>query len=384
MHICHIVFRFDIGGLENGIVNILNCLPSAGYQHSILCLSDYNPEFFGRIQADGVTIHTLNKAPGKDIGYLKRLYDLLRELRPDIVHTRNLNTLECQAIAWLAGVPVRIHGEHGWDSEAARTRRKPALIRKLFSPLISRYVVLSAETEGYLTGRVGISPKRIERICNGVDISRFQPRRPATQAPLAEETWVIGSIGRLAKVKNHQLLIRAFAQLLDKAGSRSDRLRLTIVGDGPCRQQLVAQVKSLNIEAQVSLPGASENIPDVMSSLSLYVQPSFAEGISNTILESMASGLAVISTDVGGARELVEPGFNGEITTNDNVEELTEALWQYIEDPELLRMQGTNSRFRAEQHFSLATMAERYHRLYQGQSAAAARNRRHDHHFGRT
>jgi sugar transferase (PEP-CTERM/EpsH1 system associated) len=384
MHICHIVFRFDIGGLENGIVNVLNCLPSAGYRHSIICLSGYNPEFFGRIRADDVSIHTLDKAPGKDIGYLKRLYGLLRELRPDIVHTRNLNTLECQMIAWLAGVPVRRHGEHGWDSEDAKTRRKPAFIRKLFSPLISRYVALSAETECYLTARVGISPKRIERICNGVDISRFQPRRPATQAPLTEERWVIGSIGRLARVKNHQLLIRAFAQLLHKAGHRRDRLRLIIVGDGPCRQQLAELVRALNIEEQVSLPGASDNIPEVMSGLSLYVQPSFAEGISNTILESMASGLAVISTDVGGARELVEPGFNGEITANDNVEELSDALWQYIENQELLRMHGTNSRLRAEQHFSLSTMAERYHHLYQGQSAAATGSRSHDQNLGRT
>nr|WP_067297780.1 TIGR03088 family PEP-CTERM/XrtA system glycosyltransferase [Marinobacterium profundum] len=384
MHICHIVFRFDIGGLENGIVNVLNCLPSPGYRHSILCLSGYNPEFFGRIQADGVSIHTLNKAPGKDIGYLKRLYSLLRELRPDIVHTRNLNTLECQAIAWLARVPVRIHGEHGWDSEEAKIRRKPALIRKLFSPLISRYVALSAETERYLTGRVGISSKRIERICNGVDISRFQPRSPAAQVPLTEFVWVIGSIGRLAKVKNHSLLIRAFERLLDKAGNRRDLLRLTIVGDGPCRQQLAALVKSLDIEDQVSLPGASDNIPEVMSGLSLYVQPSFAEGISNTILESMAAGLPVITTDVGGARELVQPGFNGEITANDNVEELTEALWLYIKDPQRLRTQGANSRIRAEQHFSLTTMAERYHLLYQGQSAALNRNRNHHQNLRRT
>jgi glycosyltransferase involved in cell wall biosynthesis len=98
----------------------------------------------------------------------------------------------------------------------------------------------------------------------------------------------------------------------------------------------------------------------------------------------MASGLAVISTDVGGARELVEPGFNGEITANDNVEELSDALWRYIENPELLRMHGTNSRLRAEQHFSLAPMAERYHHLYQGQSTAATGSRSHDQNLGRT
>jgi sugar transferase (PEP-CTERM/EpsH1 system associated) len=384
MHICHIVFRFDIGGLENGIVNILNHLPDVGYRHSILCLSGYNPEFFGRIRAGKVAIHTLNKGAGKDIGYLKRLYGLLRELRPDIVHTRNLNTLECQAAAWLAGVPVRIHGEHGWDSEAARARSKPALIRKLFSPFISRYVALSAETERYLTERVGISPDRIERICNGVDISRFQPRRPSTAAPPKGEALVIGSIGRLAKVKNHPLLIRAFARLLDRAGSHGGRLHLVIVGDGPCREQLVMLVRSLDIEDRVSLPGASDNVPEVMSGLSLYVQPSSAEGISNTILEAMASGLAVISTDVGGARELVQAGFNGEITANDNVEALTEALWRYIANPELLRVHGHNSRLRAEQDFSLATMADRYHHLYQGQSAAATGNRSQGRNLGRT
>lgn len=362
MHICHIVFRFDIGGLENGIINILNQLPSSDYQHSIVCLSDYNPEFFQRIHTKNVAIFALNKRPGKDLGYLKRLYQLLRELRPDIVHSRNLNTLECQAVSWLSGIKHRIHGEHGWDSEQAKTRSKPIIIRKLFSPLISRYVALSGETENYLIDRVGIADSRIQRICNGVDTSRFNPS--SITAPATDQALVIGTVGRLASVKNHQLLVRAFANLLRDNGHISEHLRLIIAGDGPCRQSLLELIKQLKIEEHVSLPGACNDVPGLMSSLSLYVQPSIAEGISNTILESMASGLAVVTTDVGGARELVRPGYNGEITENNHLEQLTTALQRYVDDRQLLEQHGGNSRTLAMNQFSIDTMAGHYDELY--------------------
>ncbi|MEH6648963.1 MAG: TIGR03088 family PEP-CTERM/XrtA system glycosyltransferase [Motiliproteus sp.] len=367
MHICHIVFRFDIGGLENGIINILNQLPSTDYKHSIVCLSDYNPDFFQRIQAENVAIYALNKRPGKDFGYLKRLYHLLRQIRPDVVHSRNLNTLECQAVSWIAGVRHRIHGEHGWDSEQAKTRYKPILIRKLFSPLISHYVALSGETEHYLTDKVGITDNRIQRICNGVNTDRFSPSSIAspTAGPTTDQALVIGTVGRLASVKNQQLLVRAFANLLRDNSPISDQLRLIIAGDGPCRQQLLELVKQLQIEESVSLPGACNDVPALMSSLSLYVQPSLAEGISNTILESMASGLAVVTTDVGGARELVHPGYNGEITENNHLEQLTAALQHYVDDPQLLRQHGSNSRALAVNQFSIDTMAGHYDGLYQ-------------------
>ncbi len=363
MHICHIVYRFDIGGLENGIINILNQLPSSEYRHTLICLSDYNPDFYARITAKNVAILALNKQPGKDLGYLRRLFSLLKQHCPDVVHTRNLNTLECQAIAWSAGIPVRIHGEHGWDSQQAMNRRKPILLRKIFSPLISRYVALSAETEHYLADKVGIAPSRIERICNGVDTDRFKPMSaPVTSA---EKTLVIGSVGRLATVKNHQLLIKAFARLTSSYQVDHCPLRLLIAGEGPCRQPLTELIAALKLDDRVSLLGACQDVPRVMSGMDLYVQPSVAEGISNTILEAMACRLPVVTTDVGGARELVRAGYNGQLTNNDHLEQLTEALQEYIDNPQLILEHGTNSRTLAEQEFSIDKMASRYHQLYQ-------------------
>lgn len=361
IHIAHIVFSFDVGGLENGVVNILNRLPNNIYRHSIICLTDFDPIFFDRINQAKVEIYRLDKRPGKDFGYLIRLWRLLKQLRPDIVHTRNLTTLECQLAAWFGGIKHRIHGEHGWDSEAAKCDSKPARIRKLFSPLISHYIALSREGEKYLIDKTDVQAQRISRICNGVDVDKFYPgQRTPTQTKLT-----IGSVGRLAEVKNQQLLIRAFARLLELRVASPSALALVIIGEGPSRSALQSLIDELKLNEYCTLAGNRHDIPQAMRELDIYVQPSKAEGISNTILEAMACGLPIITTDVGGARELVSDQLNGIIIGNNEESQLVEALSLYVTTPEIRYQHGQASRTLCEQQFSLDSMTQQYDRVYQ-------------------
>jgi hypothetical protein len=108
--IAHVLYRLDYGGLENGVVNLLNNLPQGDFRHAIICLVDYT-EFRSRIVRPDVTVHALHKPPGHSLATHLRMYRLLRELKPSIVHSRNLAALESQPVAALAGVPVRIHSE---------------------------------------------------------------------------------------------------------------------------------------------------------------------------------------------------------------------------------------------------------------------------------
>src|SRR6478752_3923615 len=113
--IMHVLYRFDVGGLENGVVNLINHLPAERYRHVVVALTEIT-SFRERVRRDDVQFVALNKSPGHGVKLYPRLYSLFRQMRPAIVHTRNLAALEATIPAWAAGVPVRIHGEHGRDS----------------------------------------------------------------------------------------------------------------------------------------------------------------------------------------------------------------------------------------------------------------------------
>ena len=114
--IAHVVYRFDVGGLENGLVNLINRLPAQSWRHAVLSLTDVSPAFAGRVTRDDVAYLELRKGPGHLFGHFRTLRAMLRELAPAIVHTRNLAALEASVPALLAGVRARVHGEHGRDA----------------------------------------------------------------------------------------------------------------------------------------------------------------------------------------------------------------------------------------------------------------------------
>ena len=110
-HIVHIVHRFDTGGMENGMVKLFNTLSPEHYRHTVVALTDFS-DFRQRITAQPVEFHALGRAPGHGLSWTTRLWKLLRQLRPDLVHTRNLAALEAQFVAAAAGVRSTVHGEH--------------------------------------------------------------------------------------------------------------------------------------------------------------------------------------------------------------------------------------------------------------------------------
>jgi sugar transferase (PEP-CTERM/EpsH1 system associated) len=374
--IAHIIYRLDVGGLENGLVNLINGLPRGKFRHAVICLTD-SRAFRDRLTAADVEVHELNKAEGKDYRYLLRLWKLLRRLSPRIVHTRNLTSLECQLVAATACTGRRIHGEHGWDMhDLEGTNRKYGLLRRALRPFVHRYIVVSSELGALLTRGVGIAGARVTRICNGVDTERFRPR-PAAARPdpvarhAAPHHIVIGTVGRLQPVKDQLTLVRAFLRLVDTVPDARQRLRLALVGDGPLRRQaaeLLAAHGSLDL---AWLPGFRDDVADVMRGLDVFVLPSLKEGISNTILEAMATGRPVVATDVGGNRELVAEGETGYLVPAGDDEAMAAALRRYVDAPCSIAAHGQAGRRRAEREFSLERMVEAYASVYDAVMASA-------------
>ena len=367
--VMHVLYSFDVGGLENGVVNLINHMPPERFRHVVVALAQCAPDFCQRVQRADVEFISLHKPPGHGIKLYPRFYRLCRQLRPAIVHTRNLAALEFAVPAALAGVPARVHGEHGWDSsDPGGTQRKYQLLRRAYSPFVNRYVALSGQIESYLTERVGIAASRVERICNGVDTLRFQPastRQAVAGSPFYEsDVVVVGTVGRLQTVKDQLNLVRAVA-IARAQGEAGARLRLVIAGDGPQRAEVEAEVAASGIGDITWLAGARSDVPEVMRALDIFALPSQAEGISNTILEAMASGLPVAATDVGGNAELVAAGETGALVPAQDPHAMAQALLRYTADAALRQSHGTAGRQRVERSFSFDNMVERYTRLYQ-------------------
>jgi len=377
--IAHIVYSFRVGGLENGMVNLINRLPDSHYRHAVIALTAVDPKFAARIQRDDVQYLSLHKPPGQGAKLFPRMHRLLRELRPAIVHTRNLAALEMSAPAWSAGVPVRIHGEHGWDENDPGGRKPlPRWIRKGYRPFVTHYIALSRELENYLAQGVGVAAARRDLICNGVDARRFRPREGARQTvdgfPFdAPDLCVIGTVGRLQAVKDQVGLVEAFGQL----AARPDcgHVRLVIVGEGPQRAQVEAAVAASGVADKIWLAGERGDVAELMRGFDVFALPSLAEGISNTVLEAMACGLPVVATAVGGNPELVLDGATGALVPTGDRKALAHALQAYVTDTGRTRAHGEAARGRIEASFSLDGMVGRYDALYRKMLERAARQK---------
>jgi len=196
--VAHIVYRFDTGGLENGVVNLINHMPADSYRHAIIALTEVT-DFRQRIQRDDVQFISLHKPPGHGIWLFPKLFRLFRQLRPAIVHSRNLAALEAQLPAWLAGIAVRVHGEHGRDvGDLDGSNVTYQRVRRFYRPFVSFYLALSRDLAEYLTGIISVPRNKVLQVYNGVDSVRFHPAPSdltVAGCPFSRQAhWLLGTV----------------------------------------------------------------------------------------------------------------------------------------------------------------------------------------------
>jgi sugar transferase (PEP-CTERM/EpsH1 system associated) len=379
--VAHIIYALGTGGLENGLVNIINRSPLGRYRHAIICLTTAEA-FAGRLTVPDVEVIELHKRPGHDPGMYLRLWRTLRRLRPAIVHTRNLAALETQVLGLLLIGCKRVHGEHGRDmSDLDGSNRKYQWLRRLLSPLIHRFIAVSQDLAQWLVSNVGIAPGKVTRIYNGVDHSRFLPRfgtdsdsatlRLRTSLPGMPAAFlthassrVVGTVGRLAAVKDQQTLIRALAHIFRESPQQRQTLRCILVGDGPERAALTATIEQCALEDSVWLAGDRDDIPELLACMDVFVLPSLGEGISNTVLEAMATGLPVIATRVGGNPELIQDGITGLLVPVADVPALGAAIVALVDDPARCDQMGRAAVQRLTTDFEWERAVSSYLKVY--------------------
>lgn len=355
IHVGHVLLSLRPGGLENGVVNVINGLDRREFLSSVCCLQS-SGEFARRITDERCRILEFGLRPGNDPRLVWRLARAFRKLRLDIVHTRNAESFFYGALAArLAGVPALVHSEHG---RVFPERWHRALAQRWLLRNASCAFAVSQQLADQLVTEIGVRPGTFRVIYNGVDTRRFAgPESAERRGPGGEIA--IGSVGRLAPVKNYGLLLKAVARLPPDL-----RWRLVLVGDGPQRGELDQTAAELGIAARVSFLGHREDVAAVLGDLDVFVLPSDSEGMSNTLLEAMAAGVAVIASDVGGNREVIEAGRSGLLFARGDAAAAAKAIQQLVTDAALRERLAKAGLQRANTTFALRTMLSAYEDLY--------------------
>lgn len=370
--VLHVMHRFDTGGLENGIVNLVNHMPTDAYRHAVLALTEVT-DFSQRIQRQDVEFISLRKPPGHGVWQYPRLFKLFRQLRPAIVHSRNLAALEMQAPAWAAGVPVRIHGEHGRDvGDLDGSNVTYQRVRRFYKPFVHHYMALSRDLATYLVDKVHVPQEKITQVYNGVDTDRFFPAPGGPQCipgcPFdPSQHWLVGTVGRMQTVKDQIMLANAFVHAIVLVPKLRLRMRLVMVGEGPLRAQAQAVLDAAGLGALAWLPGERNDVADIMRGLHVFVLPSLSEGISNTILEAMASTLPIVATAVGGNADLVAQGQTGYIVPPAHPQAMALRLVGLASNPNRAHSMGQAGRQRVQAKFSMQAMVSTYQATYDQQ-----------------
>lgn len=374
--VVHVVHRLAVGGLEVQLVSLINHLPRDKYRHAIVCLTEAT-EFTERLERDDVEIISLHKSEGKDISIYWKLLKTFRRLKPAIVHTYNIATLEAAFVARLTGVGACIHAEHGRDTyDLDGSNLKYIRLRRFLAPFINHWVAVSKDLEEWLLNTVAVPKSKVLLIYNGV-AGETNEKDAFTRNSLIKTTgfsdlaspdaFLIGTVGRAHPVKDQITLLKAFHKLIEKrlAENRPDLpLFLCIVGDGPCLTELRTYVSSHGLEQQVWLPGQRDDVAKLMACMDLFVLPSLVEGVSLTILEAMSQSLPVIATDVGGNPELVLPEVNGALIPVGAVDVLSKTLGKYVDDSTMGELQGKAGKQRVQELFAFDKMLAVYEALY--------------------
>ncbi len=370
--IVHLVFSLDTGGLENGLVNLINRSSTNEFRHMVICLTS-SGAFSRRIIRNNVEVVELQKPEGHSLSTFIGLRQLIKQYRPSIVHSRNLAALEFQmATLGLVGIK-RVHGEHGRDITDPHGKNwKHNLLRRISRLWIDRYIAVSRELELWLCDCIGVDPSIIIRQANGVDCEVFSEKSVSNEAVLSslaksleiDGCYVIGTVGRLAAIKDQRALISAFARMVNMQGGDLKGLCLVIVGDGPMRQDLEDHASTLGISSAVRFCGDRDDVPNLLNLMDVFVLPSIAEGVSNTLLEAMATALPVIATAVGGAPDIIVNGENGFLVDVGDSEKIAKTLTSCIADKDGAREIGFSGRRTVERYYSWPVAVESYSRVY--------------------
>jgi glycosyltransferase involved in cell wall biosynthesis len=361
--VVHIVPTLSPGGAERVAVHIVTGLNRQRFEAVVVSL-------WGRLECDldrlleeaGVEVRYLGKTPGFDYRMYSRLHRVLRDSRPDIVHTHIQVLRYALPSMLLLKHASLLHTVHNLAEREVEPRAR----------WIQGYAFNHGVVPVPVAEKVAVSLKRLYGIqqcpvipnCIPVDYYACPqtPRRVwRASEGFADQDILFVCVARFAPQKNHTLLLRAFAQ-----GPASDpNAHLVLIGDGVLQEQLEAQAKDLGLGSQVHFLGLRADIPDALGAMDVFVLSSNWEGNPLSVIEAMAAGLPIVSTAVGGVPDLFDSGKEGLIVQRGDIQGFSNSMAYLSRNREARLSMGIAAARRARENYDVSIMVQAYEELYE-------------------
>ena len=369
LHILHVVESLDRGGLERMVVDL--AVEQSRRGHRVVLATLYRPGPLAD-ELHGAGVKTLDFGKSTH-GSLHAARLLRRQLARgfDVMHSHNpMSHYYAVAAGFGLPRPVRINTRHGMGPEAGTSKRLEWLYARSLAHTDAVTVVCDAARQRFLARQVDF-PERWITLRNGIDLSRVEERDDAHRRALLDElqrpssSCIVGCVGRLNPVKQHGVLIEAFARILPSIPDAC----LVLAGDGSEHSRLVDLAVQSGVAGSVHFLGARTDIPRLLAGMDAFALTSASEGYSLALVEASAAGLPIVASDVGGNSEIVNDGVTGLLFPAGDVDSCAEHLRALANSPGLRDRMGRQARLWAFEHASLQTMANAYEMLYRGNAA---------------
>jgi len=358
--VLHLVTSLEVGGAQHGMLLGLPRFDSDQYEHIVCSIMD-RMQMASQFREAGIEVRSLGLSRKTDIGVVLRLRALLKEMRPDVLHTYLLHgNILGRLIGRLVGVPVII----GSERTIGQARKWGRLATRLTNPLTDA-VEVNSEIGGRAIERdLGVPSEKIELVRSGLDLSVFSSanRRDELRSEfgVTADQHLIVYMGRLRTVKGVEFGIRAFATALEQLPN----IRMVLAGEGDQRNFLGSLVSELGISEQVEFLGVRNDVPELLGAADSVLMPSLTEGFPRTAIEAMAAGKPVIATNVGGTPEAVIDGETGILVPARDSDALSAAIVRLVGDTDLQARLAQAGRKRAEKNYSVDRYVSRLDELY--------------------
>jgi len=363
--VLHVFPSFAVGGAQVRFAALANRF-KARWRHVVVAL-DGNGACAERIAGD-VPFSFLPAPPAAPGGMLRHLWDIraaLRRLRPDVLVTGNWGSIEW-AMANLAGPAARhVHTEDGFGADEAVAQHRRRVLARRWALRRSTVVLPSTLLLRAAVDEWHLPPDHLHLVPNGLDLGRFRPDRPAAVLAVPGSGPIIGTVAALRPEKALDRLLRACA-ILRQGGTA---FRLVVVGDGPERPRLEAMAAELGLGGQVLFLGHVAQPAETYRAFDLFALSSSTEQMPFSVLEAMASGLAVVATDVGDVSAMLAPENRPFVLPLDDAA-FAEGLRTLLQDTPRRLTLGAANRARAVLDFDDETMFQRYAALIDGTAVA--------------
>ena len=358
----HLTYDMRIGGTEMVIKNIIQGSASESLIHSIYCIEEPLGPWGQELQQNGIQITSCNRQPGFDTNLISAIRKHIKQHKIDVLHCHQYTPWIYGCIAAMFTSTKVIFTEHGRFYPDFGTWK-----RKLVNPILCKFTdaitSISAATKQALVVHENISSGRIEVIYNGIEnvlVEGTNLSELRSELSIEDNDFVFGTIARLDPIKNHRLMLAAFAEVVKDINN----CKLIIVGDGDERKNIETWIDELQLNGKVILTGYDPKPAKYLAMFDIYLLSSLSEGTSMTLLEAMSLGKASVVTDAGGNPEIIRNEYNGYVTPNDQVKPFALAMKALITDNNLKATFGKNAQTRFNQEFSLSQMCRQFKELY--------------------